>query len=179
MIDPSTRRQWAGSIGFALAALVVILSGLLPLRPGWIGWPGPDLLLPLTFAWVLRRPEQVPVLLIAAVFMVDELVTMRPFGLWAALAVIATEAARRREHRWREQSFLLEWLRVATLMLAMMLADRIVQAVVLVPPDLAPRPPLGQLLLRLLATVAAYPAVVAVARVVFGLRRAGPGELDQ
>jgi len=40
---------------------------ILPLstEPGSV--PGPDVVLCLTFAWVLRRPEYVPALLIAAV----------------------------------------------------------------------------------------------------------------
>lgn len=178
MIDPAARRQWAGALLYTLAALGVILAGLLPLSPGAIMLPGPELLLPLTFAWVLRRPEQVPVLLIALVFLIDGALTLRPLGLWAALAVITTEAARRREARWREQSFLVEWLRISALMLAMILADRFVQVVMFVPADLAPRPPLGQLLLRFLATAAAYPIVVGIARGLLGLRRAAPGEID-
>ena len=44
-------------------------------------------------------------------------------------------------------------------------------------PALAPLPPLGQDILRLIATLAAYPLVVVVLRA-FGLRRAAPGEMD-
>ena len=46
-----------------------------------------------------------------------------------------------------------------------------------IPPALAPLPPLGQDILRLIATLAAYPLVVVVLRA-FGLRRAAPGEMD-
>jgi rod shape-determining protein MreD len=55
--------------------------------------------------------------------------------------------------------------------------DRIVQAVFFVPQTLAPRPPLGQVLMNVIATVAAYPLVVLAARWLVGLRRAPPGNL--
>ena len=87
------------------------------------------------------------------------------------------QAARLREQRWREQPFLLEWLRVGTLVLGMMMADRLLQAAFFVPDAMSPRPPLGQALLHVIATVAAYPLVVLAARVVAGLRRARPGEI--
>ena len=61
--------------------------------------------------------------------------------------------------------------------LLMVLADRVVRALFVIPPVLAPMPPLGQDILRLIATVFAYPVVVAVTRAL-GLRRAAPGELE-
>ena len=168
----------AGSALYVAAALVIVMAGLLPLGPGWVRWTGPDLLLALTFAWVLRRPDQAPVLLVAAVFLLADLLTLRPPGLRAALVVVASESARLREHRWRDRTFLFEWLRVAILMGAIMVADRVVQTVFFVPPALAPRVPLGQDMIRLIATVAVYPLVAGAARVLLGLRRMAPGESD-
>ena len=79
----------AGSALYVAAALVIVMAGLLPLGPGWVRWTGPDLLLALTFAWVLRRPDQAPVLLVAAVFLLADLLTLRPPGLRAARSVMA------------------------------------------------------------------------------------------
>ena len=50
--------------------------------------------------------------------------------------------------------------------------------IISLPQTLAPMPPLGQDILRLIATVAAYPLVVWVARTLAGLRRAAPGETE-
>ena len=177
MISPPRQRQLVGQALFIAAALALIVVALLPLRPGAVAWPGPDLLLCLVFAWVLRRPEQVPVLIIAAVMLVADILFLRPIGLGAALTVVATEAARRREHRWREQGFLVEWPRVAILMGLMVVADRVIRTLFLIPPALDPLPPLGQDLLHVIATVAAYPLVAAVLHVL-GLRRAAPGEME-
>lgn len=178
MIEAASRRRLSGQIMYVLLGLAILFVRLLPLTPGAAAWPGPDVLLCLTLAWVLRRPGQVPVLVIAALFMVENLLLLRPLGLWAAIVMLGTEAARLRAGRWREHAFLFEWLRVAILILGMLMADRIVQAAFFVPGDLAPRPPLGQVLLQFIATVAAYPVVVWAARVLVGLRHAAPGETE-
>lgn len=178
MIDGPRQRQLIGQSLFVAAGLALIVVALLPLRPGAIAWPGPDWLVALAFAWVLRRPEQVPVLIVAALMLTADILLLRPIGLGAAIAVVATEAARRREPRWRDQGFLVEWLGVATLIVMMVLADRVIRTLFLIPPTLAPLPPLGQDILRLIATIAAYPLVVVVTHVL-GLRRAAPGELDR
>ena len=90
---------------------------------------------------------------------------------------MATEVARRQQHRWRAQGFLFEWLRVAILVALMVLAERVIRTLFLVPVTLAPLPPLGSEVLRLIATIAAYPFVVAVLAAL-GLRHAAPGALD-
>jgi len=175
MFGPSRHRQLIGMTLYLLASLALIVAALLPLSPGRIGWPGPDLLILLTFAWVLRRPEQVPVLVIAVVMLAADILLFRPVGLGAAIAVVATEAARRRQQRWRDQGFLVEWLRVAILMVLMVLAGRVIQTLFLIPPTLAPLPPLGLDILRLITSVGAYPFVVATLGLL-GLRRAAPGK---
>ncbi|PZO64981.1 MAG: rod shape-determining protein MreD [Paracoccus denitrificans] len=178
MIDGLARRQWAAMVLFVLIALVLVLVRLLPLWPGRIVWPGPDILLCVTLVWVLRRPDQVPVLLIAAVFLIEGFITLRPLGLWAAVVVIGTEAARRREYRWREAPFLVEWLRVSTLILMMLIGNRMLEAAFFVPPEMSPRPPLGQTLLQFIATVATYPVVAMLARYLLGMRRAPHTGMD-
>lgn len=177
MITAPRQRQLIGQAVYVGAGLALIVLALLPLSPGAIRWPGPDWLLALSFAWVLRRPEQVPVLVIAAMMLAADVLLLRPPGLGAALAVAATEAARQREQRWAEQGFLAEWLRVGALMALMLLGDRIVRGLFMIPATLAPMPPLGQDIMRLIATMGAYPGVVAATRLL-GLRRAAPGEMD-
>jgi len=167
MIDPARRRRILGQALFAALFLAILFWRLLPLAPGRIGWPGPDLALCLALVWVLRRPEQVSVLTVALLFLIEDILLMRPIGLGAALAVIGTEAARRREQRWRELPFMVEWLRVAMLLGLVVAANRILLAVFFLP-----LPPLGQVVLQLIATVAAYPLVAWLAGRAFGLARA-------
>lgn len=174
MIERATQRRLIGQSVYAGLVLLLLFLRLLPLHPGRTGWPGPELTLALTFAWVLRRPEQVPVLLIAAAFLLQDIMLLWPFGLWAAVVVMATEAARLREVRWREQPFVVEWLRVSLLIAAMMLGYRIVLGLFLLP-----MPPLGQVVLSWLATAAAYPLVVLAGHWLLGLRRATPAEAER
>jgi len=157
---------------FALAAITLFVR-ILPLstEPGSV--PGPDIVLCLTFAWVLRRPEYVPALLIAAVVLLEDMLTMRPPGLWAAIVVLAAEVLRNRTALMRELAFPLEWAFVAAVIAAAMMAQRLVLALLSVP-QVAP----GPAAIHLLFTVLAYPLVVGLSQLLLGVRKTAPGEVD-
>jgi rod shape-determining protein MreD len=171
--EPLTTRRWAYRTLYVLVSIVVIGVGLLPLGDGTAGLPGPDLVVVIAFAWVLRRPHYVPPLLLALVVLLGDAFALRPLGLWAALVVIGAEFLRTRESLLRDLPFLAEWALITVLLLALSLAYWTIQAVFMVV-----QPSLGQLLLRALASALVYPAVVAVSAAVFGLRRLAPGEVD-
>ena len=174
MVDPRTLRRWLYRLGFlALAAFVAFLH-LLPLRIGAGGWPGPDLLLAFAFAWVLRRPDYVPVALVAAVMLLSDFLFLRPPGLWAALAVLGLEFLRRREPTSRDMPFVVEWAMVAGVMLGMAAAYRLVLAVFMVQ-----QASLGLTLIGQIATVAAYPAVVLVSVYALKITKITPIEADE
>ncbi len=173
MIDAATRQLLTGSIAYCLCMGVLLFLRLLPLSTGAAGWAGPDIGLCLTFAWVLRRPDQLAAPLIAAIFLIEDIMLLRPLGLWAAIVLMGTEAARRREQRWRDQSFMVEWMRIALLMGAMLMACRIVAVILLMP-----KPALGQAILQYIATLAAYPVVVFLARWLIGLRHVSPAQAE-
>lgn len=173
MVDPDLRETVGGAVIYVVCFLAILFLRILPLNLGFMGWPGPDLALCLTFAWILRRPDRLPALLIALMFLVEDILLMRPIGLWAAIVLTGSEAARLREIRWRDQPFMVEWLRVGLLIGAMMLGYRMVQILFLLPV-----PALGQVILQFLATISAYPLVVATAHWLFGLRRVSPAEAD-
>lgn len=173
MSGRSSRRILIGVSLFVLIQMGILFAQLLPLSVGEIDWPGPDLALCLTFIWLARRPDQIPALIIAAVFLLTDIMLSRPIGLWAALVLIASEYIRLRETRWREQPFVVEWLRVSVLMGAMVLGYRILQFVFLLEP-----PALGVVLLRYIATIAFYPVVVLATRWLIGLRRISPNEAE-
>lgn len=164
---------WGYRALFLLLALVFLFLRLLPLgnTPGAL--PGPDLLICLTFAWMMRRPAYLPLPLIVAVALIEDLVLMRPPGLWTALMVLATEFLRSRTALTRELNFLTEWLLAAGLMLGMLVAYRFVFALAFLP-----QPPFGHALVQILWSILAYPAVVALSRLSFDLRKPATGEID-
>lgn len=174
MISAPTRTRIWGALIYLCVALVLIVMQILPLHSKLSSLPGPDLLIALSLAWVLRRPEQLPVLLIAAMILIEDLLILRPIGLKAMLVVLATEFLRRRQATWHDLSFVTEWLVVSLILGLILLAQRVILLL-----SFTPQPALGQEMLQLLATVACYPLVVASARLILGLRRPAPGEVDE
>ena len=161
---------WYRGLFLALVALVAFVQ-LLPLNPGPGNIPGPDILLLLTFSWVLMRQEFVPLVVVALVFFAADMLFVRPIGLWAALTVLAVEYLRNRSFHMRETSFLGEWLTVAVVIVSMTLIYVLVQSLLVIQ-----QPPLGMTLIRLLFTVVCYPLVVVLGGRAFGLRKLKPGE---
>ncbi|SLN68402.1 hypothetical protein ROJ8625_03546 [Roseivivax jejudonensis] len=174
MIDAAILRLWTLRIAYVALCLAVMFFSLLPLdmTPGRVA--GPDLIVALTFAWALRRPDVVPTLLVAAMALLADLVFQRPPGLWAALTVAMTESLKMRERYTREPAFALEWVSVTVGLIVMALIYQIVQLLLIIPTANG-----TLLLMQTVLTVLVYPAVVAVSLVVFGLRRSRPGDGDR
>jgi rod shape-determining protein MreD len=157
-----------------LIAAVGLFARLLPLNLAVPGWPGPDLLLVLTMGWVLRRPGHLPAPAIGLVWFVEDLLMLRPPGLWALLVLAGTEFLRRRHAMVREIGLLLEWGIVAGVLVAMTLGNRLILAIVMVPQE-----PLDLSLVKLVFTVGMYPLAVLMLHVVLRVRKPATGELDE
>ncbi len=158
---------------FLALALALLFFRLLPLAHTAGAFPGPDLLLCLIMAWVVRRPDYLPLPLIAVVILTEDLILMRPPGLWTALVVLATEFLRSRVALTRELNFLVEWMLVSGLMLAMLLTYRLVLGVAMVP-----QPPFGFAIVQVLWSILLYPIVVGLSRLILDLRKPAMGEVD-
>lgn len=179
-------RLWFGTV-FVSICLLVWLFRLLPLQglgdpstiPGdtafnWAAWPAPDLILALTLAWVVRRPDLLPAGLIVAYFFVEDILMQHPPGLWALIVLGATEFLRRRNPTLRGLTFVMEYAAIAPLMLGMFVLNRMILAIVMVP-----QAPLGLSLAQFVGTVAIYPLVVACLHYGLGLRKPATGEVDE
>jgi len=193
MVDPRTARRFGyRSLFLALAALILFLR-LLPLSsgpaywplpqgvvgrmPGWLypdQWPGADTLLCLTVVWVLRRPDFIPAAMVAGVFLLDDLMAMRPPGLWALIALLGTEFLRARETATRDLPFLGEWIMAGLVIAAMTFGYRAVNTLFMIP-----QVSLGPAILQMLATIAIYPVLALAMQFGFWLRRAATGEVDE
>lgn len=155
---------------FAAALMLRILpQGLI--APGL---PMPDLVLLLTLGWVLRRPADLPAPAIGLAWLVEDLLTLRPPGLWALMVLAGSEYLRARQGMVRELGLLPEWGLVAGVLVAMTLGYRLILAL-----TFAPMPPLDLSLIRLAATIAAYPVAVLVLHAVLRVRKPATGELDE
>src|SRR5690606_6411020 len=109
MVDPiSAARLGYRSLYLLLAALLLFVH-LLPLSTLPPDWVGPDMLLCLSIVWLLRRPDYVPLFALTAVFFIEDLLVMRPPGLWTLVVIAGTEFLRSREVMLRELPFPAEW----------------------------------------------------------------------
>ncbi|RBI70299.1 rod shape-determining protein MreD [Roseovarius sp. TE539] len=173
MAERNLTRLWTMRAIFVGICLTLMFLRLLPLDTIPRGWAGPDLILAITFVWVLRRPEYAPPLLIAGVMLLADLMFQRPPGLWAALVVIGSEMLKSRAPGLRNLSFPAEWATVATLLVAIVITYRLVLSLLLV--DQAP---LTLNLMQLFLTLAVYPLVVMLSGAVFGVRKIKPSDAD-
>lgn len=170
MASPRQARLWIGRAGFAALALALVFLRLLPLDTLPPRWAGPDLLLAALLLWTIRRPELVPVWLIAAVVLLVDFLFQRPPGLGAALTVIATEMLRRRHVRLRAGGFAAEWLAAAMAIAGILAATQFVLWIAVIP-----APPWTLVVSQALATALAYPVVAFAARWILGI---GRGQID-
>lgn len=173
MVDGATLAIWLHRALFVAVALMLLFLRLLPLGSLAGGLPGPDVLLCVVFAWTMRRPDYLPVLLIALVVLLEDMILMRPPGLWTALVILGSEFVRARVALTRELNFGVEWILVAGLMIGMLLAYRLIFATVLLP-----QPGFGFAMVQVLWSIAFYPVVVFVSRYVLDLYKPAMGEID-
>ena len=173
-MDQNLLQIWGMRLVFVLTAMVILFFHLLPLNPAPSQWAGPDILVALVFAWAVRRPDYVPILLVAAVMLLADMLLHRPPGLWSVLVVCAAEWLKSRENRQRETTFALEWLTFAGTLIVITLLYRTVLMLLILAP--------GTIMLsviQVVMTILAYPVVVAASYFFFGVRRAAPGDVDR
>ncbi|MEM1429419.1 MAG: rod shape-determining protein MreD [Pseudomonadota bacterium] len=173
MVDPVTARTWGYRSVFVALFAALALGRMMPSGGSTGGLPGPDLILALTFAWVLRRPGYVPAWLIVLLFLPLDLLTYQPPGLGALAVLLATEFLRARQDLARTLPLSMEWALVTAVLIVMVAGQQLVMALLFVE-----RPPLGLDLVRALFTAAIYPLAVGATAYLCKVRRASPGEVD-
>lgn len=153
--EASSSRIWLFTGLYLCLASLILLIHLLPLSTKPSTWAAPDTLLCLTYVLVLRRPNLVPIGLIAIVFLIFDLFLLRPPGLLTAFIVVGAEFLRSRARVNSELPFLIEWALVAGVICGVLLGYRLALFVFGV--DL---PSLGLSLQHLIGTVLLYPIFV-------------------
>lgn len=173
-MDSGALHIWRMRLLFVLLTMLILFFHLLPLNPAPSQWAGPDVLVAMVFAWAVRRPEYVPILLVAGVMLLADMMLQRPPGLWSVLVVCAAEWLKSRERRQRETTFFLEWLTFAGTLIVITILYRTVMVVLILAPGT-----LVLSLVQVLMTIAIYPAAVGVSFFLFGVRKSAPGDMDR
>lgn len=158
-------RLWSLRAVFVAIVAAVLILALLPLDVAAPAIPGPDIVLCVVLAWVLRRPDVLPAVLIVGAILLEDFLFQRPPGLWALLVLAGSELLRNQAYREGDRTFAMEYGLVIVTVLGMMLAERVLLAIAFVP-----QPSLGAHMLHLATTLAAYPFVVAISVFVLGVR---------
>ncbi|CAD0184022.1 hypothetical protein RUESEDTHA_00900 [Ruegeria sp. THAF57] len=166
-MDRQVSQLWTKRALYLFLAFLIMFLHLLPLntQPGRL--PFPDLLMALTFAWVLRRPEYVPIPLIAIVMLLADLLLQRPPGLLAALVVLGAAYLRGAAPGMRDAGFIAEWTTAAVAITAVFVLNRIILAILTVQ-----QAALGPMVIQVVLTIAVYPLIVLLSQSGFGVRRA-------
>ncbi len=170
-MDKATTRLWLMRVLYLFLAMLVMFFHLLPLdtQPG--RWPFPELLVALTFAWVLRRPDYVPTFSVAFVMLMGDILLQRPPGLLAALVVMGATYLRSAGPGMRDLGFAGEWSSVSAVITMIFVLDRLVLTMLSVE-----QTTLGPVLIQTVLTIFAYPLVVLFSQGVLGVRR--PSAVD-
>jgi len=173
MIDAALLKIWVYRAGFVVLALLLTFAELLPLNTLPPTWVMPDVLLCVTFVCCIRRPHYVPMLIIAMVFLFQDLMLNRPPGLFAAWALITSQWLKGRSRSAEEFPFLREYLSVSLALAVVFFGTRWGIGLVMLP-----MPEAFLSLSELLTTALLYPIVVIIVQGLFKVRRTGFGELD-
>jgi rod shape-determining protein MreD len=173
MDNLATSRVWMMRAGFVGLALVIMFFHLLPLDTVPRRWAPPDLLVAFVFAWTLRRPDYVPVLLIAAVMLLADLMLQRPPGLLALLVVLGSEYLKNRAANLSDSGFIGEWATICLVLLVIVVLNRLLLGLVAVQ-----QAPMGLSISQLVMTMMTYPIVALVTQTFMRVRRPSPGDSD-
>lgn len=173
MAEFTASRLWVMRLAFVGLCIFLIFLHLLPLDTTPRRWAGPDLIVALVFVWSLRRPDYVPVLSVALVMLLSDLMLQRPPALLALLVVLGAEHLKKRSRGLREASFVSEWTSVAIVLIAITLINRVVLTILVVQ-----QAPLGLSIMQMFMTILFYPIVVAFSQIIMGVRKVAPGDVD-
>lgn len=173
MIGPGLIRTMAFWLLFIGLSGALLFFQVLPLHTAPRGITGPDFQLCLVFAWVQRRPEFLPPLLLAAVLFFSDLLLMRAPGLWTLLVLAGAEFLRSRHNPSTEMPFPAEWGLTSFVIVASIFLNATILNI-LGPSDHSVR----LAFIQALMTVTAYPLVVVFCHYVLHLRRPAPGDFE-
>ncbi len=147
-------------------AFLILFVQTLPITFSFSHFLAPDVLLAITFAWVLRRPDAITPLVIGVVFLANDFILHRPPGLWTAIVLIACVFLQGRIPRLKDAVYSIEF----GLVIGMMIVCFLGYQILLVVTFSGAQPPLPSIL-QLITTIVIYPLVTFGSRRMFGLSR--------
>ena len=94
---------------FLVITTFLVMLQTLPIQTGFNHIFIPDILLVMTFSWVMQRPDIIgPILLTIALLFADFILQLPP-GLWTLIVLFGGMFLRMRSIRFKEVVFIYEW----------------------------------------------------------------------
>ena len=166
MAEERSNSWWLIPTGYALFGFLLIFIALVPQSLIPNRFSGPNLILALSFAMVIRRSRILPVWLVALVALIGDFMLSRPLGLNTFLTVIAVEIIRANRLSFLDMFFMMEWLFIGLMIIIMALAQQFMLGFVLLPGF-----PWVTVLWQVSLTILCYPLMVLMAQILFRLNR--------
>ena len=173
MDDISPLQFWLRRLAYLAIGTFFVLQALIPLDLTANRIPGPDVMYCITMAYVIRRPEFVPLWAIVIVFFLRDVLSMAPLGIWTLLMVISTEVVRANLQAFREYFYAIEWLWVIAIFAIMLTLHQLILAL-----SLSFTPKFVDQLYQFFFTAACYPVIVVIMKYGFGIDRPAAGKTD-
>lgn len=173
MNNASLPRLWLMRGAFVLLVLVLLFFHLLPQPMIPRAWAGPEWVTLFAFAWAVRRPDLVPVLLMGGLLLLADLLLGRPPGLWALLAFLGAERLKARSQILRDSTLAAEFVEVALLIIGISALYHLTLTMLLVDGI-----SLSLTASQALTSVLAYPFAVLITHGLMGVRKGTPGDLE-
>jgi rod shape-determining protein MreD len=177
MTRPHPRSPRIGRALLFVFGLVAVYLPLIPYSLAAEGGGPPDLLFALVMAWIVRRPDTAPILLVVLLGLLADVLTSRPLGLGALGLVLCAELFRSHRGFLVGYPFLLEWFSVAVVLFVLSVSSFFLLKITFMD-----GPSVQQLVRQSLITAICYPGIVAVLHWMVGIRapeaRSHRGRLD-
>lgn len=152
---------------FIFISFLYMFFRMLPLDLIARSWAAPDILICFMISWSMRKPEAIPPILIAAIFLLQDFLFQRPPGLYAALALLVCEWSKRQALLAEEFPFLIEWLTATMALVALFVGYRLILSL-----SFSALAPFRLSLFELFITIVSFPIIVGICR--YALRLKSP-----
>lgn len=154
MIDLPTRLFKLRFIYLAIIILFLFLQTL-PNQTNFDYIFIPDVMLSLTFVWIVRRPDIIGPILLTLTFLFADILLQRPPALWSLIVLCIGMFLRARAAEFKENFFIYEWATAAGLIICCYTLQYIAMKITAIPVYDA-----GPILIQTASTIILYPIFV-------------------
>jgi rod shape-determining protein MreD len=161
---------WLHKLALILFAALVVFYKLIPFTFTPSAYPSPDIMFCIICVLIIRRPEIVPFWMITLIYFGFDIFLMKPFGVWTACILIATEIMRANRDAFRENLFLYEWFYASLILFLAHVGNQLLLTI-----SLVPTPSTLALFWEFAFTVLSYPVILFIITYILRIKKSALG----